>query len=157
MWNNFVDWFKLGGTTDFFSDASSAARWAETYIIEAYPNITETQRVTLMEKSESVEMTVWEELNKEWYLSDADRAMGAYLYWSVMTKYIEKTENQGLINVWNGNVQVSAETVDYEDKGVVRWDYFVEAVKEDLQGKAFSLPWYVWAGAGLILFVSLRR
>lgn len=74
-----------------------------------------------------------------------------------MQEFIEATENQGLINLWTGNVNVSANTVEYDEKGVIRWDYFEEAVKEVLQRKAWAVPWYVWAGAGLILFVSLRR
>jgi len=154
------EFWTLGGTSSFFSNAEEAKAWVEENVLLPYDGITESTRTVLLEKSEEAyNYAFWargagwlaltdEEFEKYGYAVDPYEA--AELYWEKMTIAVEEYGDDWLLDFFRGQVDLSGETTDYVQEGVVRGDFFGASVSE-------SIPWKILLALGaLFLFVRER-
>lgn len=133
------DFWTPGGTSTFFSSPTEAKEYAEQYVILPYDGITGPQKSALLEASAEAESAAWWSVGTS-FDSPYD---GAFQYWTTMTEKVRKTGDPWLISFFTGQAEISQETIDYVEGGVVRWDLFKESF-EDQQKK---IPWALIIGA----------
>lgn len=147
------DFWKLGGTSDFFSGAEAAQEWAHEYVILPYGGISEEEKQQLLEYSDEA---LWyamtarglgylaltdEEFKLYGYTVDPYEA--AHIYWNKMAEWLEKNSTDPwLIKFFGGQVEISKETVEYVERGLVDWDEFKDLFKTDTKK-------YLWIAAAL--------
>ena len=141
------DFWTLGGTSTFFSNPTAAREYAEEHVILPYDGITGPQKSALLEVSSEAETEAWWNVGTS-FDSPYD---GAYQYWTDMTEAVKKTGDPWLISFFTGQAEISQETIDYVEGGVVRWDLFKESFEEQQR----RVPWVLIIGA--IAFFMWRK
>lgn len=152
------DFWTLGGTSTFFTNLDDAQEFAEQRVIVPYDGISEAAKIDLLEVSLQTYDDVWkmywiegwsgmtseEEARYGYWLSETE---ATHMYWFRMLEEVKKTGDPWLIQFFSGQAEISQETIDYIEGGVVRWDYFTDSFKEQQQ----KIPWTLIIGALALL------
>lgn len=150
------DFWTLGGQSAFFSNALEAKIFAENNVFGPYPEITQAQTDFLYEKSELVyEQANYAQALGAFYMTDEQieiygptvtASEAAWFYWNEMIPYIDSVNNEFLSKFFRGQADINQEVVEYKKGGITGGD-----------AKLFKIPWWVFAGVGLVIFTQFRR
>ena len=150
------DFWTLGGQSAFFSNALEAKIFAENNVFGPYPEITQAQTDFLYEKSELVyEQANYAQALGALYMTDEQieiygptvtASEGAWFYWNEMIPYIDSVNNEFLSKFFRGQADINQEVIEYKKGGITGGD-----------AKLFKIPWWVFAGVGLVIFTQFRR
>ena len=155
------DFWKLGGTSEFFSGSEAAQQWAHEYVILPYGGISEEEKQKILEYSDEA---LWYALTARGlgYLALTDEEFEQYgytvspyeadhIYWDQMAKWLEEnTDDPWLIKFFGGQVEISQETIDYVEAGIVDWTVFKDAFKTDTKK-------HLWLAAAALAFLFWRK
>ncbi len=150
------DFWTLGGTSSFFSNATEARLFAENKVYGPYPDITPSQRDYLDDKSEEVyNQAMLARGLGAFYMSDSDidnygyavsDSESAHYYWTKMIPFIDNVNNQFLSDFFRGQADINLDVIEYKKEGIIN--------SGDTEKK---IPWWVFAGVGLIILNAIRR
>ena len=155
------DFWTLGGQSAFFSNPLEAKIFAEEKVFGPYPEITDAQKDFLYEKSELVyEEAMYAQALGAFYMTDEQiqiygpsvtpfgisASEAAWYYWNEMIPYIDSINNEFLSKYFRGQADINQEVVEYKKGGITGGD-----------AKLFKIPWWVFAGVGLVIFTQFRR
>lgn len=156
------DFWTLGGTSEFFTDTAAAQQFAEQYVINPYDGISTAEKEALLEYSDEA-----------FYYAELARGVGGYLglnnaeyeqygnivtqyeaaniYWQRMTDYIKTNLNDPwLKGFFTGQTEISQETIDYVEAGIVDWTVFKDTLKTDSKK-------HLWLAAAALAFLFWRK